>query len=75
MLYRLHVFYIIFLRKNSISYNTGFRINEQNDNCNWGNDSLQPDPKKNYSSDAKQNRKKYFEFFNEKSKVEMLIIV
>lgn len=65
-----------FLRKNSNSYKSGFET--QNDrNYNWENArkhdsiaSLQPSSKKNYSSDAKQNREEYLQFFNGKGKVE-----
>lgn len=65
-----------FLRKNSNSYKSGFEMqnfriyNWENARENDSIASLQVISKKNYSSDAKQNREDYFQFFNGKGKVE-----
>lgn len=65
-----------FLRKNSTSYKSGFEVqNDRNYNSDNAREidsiaSLQPSSKKNYSSEAKQNREEYLQLFNGKRKVE-----
>lgn len=65
-----------FLRKNSTSYKSGFEVqNDRNYNSDNAREidsiaSLQQSSKKNYSSEAKQNREEYLQFFNGKGKVE-----
>lgn len=60
-----------FLRKNSNCYKSGFETQNTSENARENViASLEPSSKKNYSSDAKQNREEYLQFFNGKGKVE-----